>query len=113
MSVSPCSFFGNIGGGNVSSVLLESESGTSSAFSTDLPAAAVVVAAVVVAAVVVAAVVVAAVVVAAVIVTAIVAAVIAAAADAAAAIVVAANEATGFILFRCERGGVPDAFRLP
>jgi hypothetical protein len=73
ISVSPCSFFGNTGGGIVSSVLSESESGTSSAFAADAPVAAVVVAAIVVAAIV----------------------------------------ATGFTLFCCRRGGVPDAFHLP
>jgi hypothetical protein len=67
----------------VSLVLSESESGTSSAFAADVPVAAVIVAA------------------------------NAAATDAAAAVVVAAIVATGFALFCCGQGGVPDAFRLP
>jgi hypothetical protein len=92
--VGPCSFFGNIGGGIVSSVSLESEPGTSSAFAEDVPAAAVVVAAVVVAVVVTAA--------------------IAAATDTAALNVAFANEARGFVLYSRGQGGASDhAFRLP
>jgi hypothetical protein len=76
--VSPCSFFGHVGG-IVSSVSSEFESGTSNSFAEDVPAAAVVATLVVIAAVVVVA--------------------IAAAADAAAAIAAFVNTAIGFVLF--------------
>jgi hypothetical protein len=86
--LSPCSFFGNIGGGIVSSISSESESSTVSAFAEDVPAAAAVVAVVAAAA-------------------------IAAAANAAALILAFTNNLMGFVMFCRGQGGASDAFRLP
>jgi hypothetical protein len=84
-----------------SSAFVADVSGTPSAFPEDVPAAAVVAPAVVAPAVVAPAVVVTAVATAAAVTAAI------------AAIVAFAITANGFLLFGCERLGVPEAFRLP